>query len=397
MANLRTKTVELLCALVTIAAPLPSFAQTTTNVDISQALANWRRQEAVSVVAEKKRISTLNPKQTPPKQALSSLSGPGLDGGGGVGVLNSNGQLRLLDLAVTDSAPIVRFHKDSYLDILTSKGPLVSNKGTFVTNKEFFACAVKKLSRQDNVFLQYLKPENIKLVVVMTDLPLNLSSLHLTKIVFPSPSGAGSVWEMTQLPSSNLFSTTLPVDYQRPIASYAIQPTIKGSVPRQTLLVSSQMYQALSDQDQCALQIHELLRFISNAGNSVPLLLKTPLKTSYIEHLTRRIMAERPVYVGDIPATNFFKYLAVNGSDKFAPGAIQQIAVNIYDPFDDSRVTARKAEFLYYQMEDAIKTQEAYEEYLMQFATNHPALKNVWYSQEKMELGEYFDLRDLVH
>ncbi|MBO9668162.1 MAG: hypothetical protein J7501_15275 [Bdellovibrio sp.] len=48
------------------------------------------------------------------------------------------------------------------------------------------------------------------------------------------------------------------------------------------------------------------------------MLLKRPLSAFEIEPITRQVMAGQPVFGGELPATSFYKYLAVNGSDQFA-------------------------------------------------------------------------------
>ncbi|WP_413585045.1 hypothetical protein [Bdellovibrio sp. HCB274] len=396
MKNLRVKTVELLCALVTIAATSAAYAQ-TAKVDVSQALENWRRQESISVSAVQKGIIREQPKYISANGNSTALGGPGLDGGGGVGVINSLGQLRFLDQAIGNNNTLVRFDKESYLRIMSQKGNFISNKGTYVSNAEFFACAFDRLQIQDNVLLQFLKPENLRLTVAFTDLPLSRGSVRPSKVVFPSPFGSGFAWEVTQLPASNLFSPSVPADYQKPIASYAVQPTVQSGTSLQVLLVSSQMYNRLSWKDQCALQVHELLRYISNVGaHKVSLLLKRPLSTAEIENLTRKIINKQPVYLAEIPATNFYKYLAVNGSDKFAAGVQEHLSSVLYSPEDDHMLLPEEAESIYDSQRMSILVQQAHEETVLQLGRDYHRLRSILIERDKKLQGSQFSIRDLV-
>ncbi|WP_413575505.1 hypothetical protein ACLVWU_14280 [Bdellovibrio sp. HCB290] len=399
MANLRLKTVKLLCALVTIAAPASLYAQ-SPKVDVSQALKNWQYQESIKVVAEEKGLVKEQPVKTVTNSNSMALGGPGLDGGGGVGVITSQGQFRFLDLAVADREHLIPFSKDIYTDIMDSKGTFVSNQGTYVSNADFFACALKKFQKQNNPLLQFIKPENLRLTVVLTHMPLNNGSLRLSKVVLPSPAGTGFAWEVTQLPASNLSSSSVPSGYQRPIASYAIQPTVKGATAHQVLLVNAQMYEILPGRDKCALQIHELLRYINNVGKlrgkGISLLMKRPLTTSEIERMTNKVFLEQPIFVGEIPATNFFKYLAINGSDEFADGVFEQIASVAYSPDDDYLISAAEAQSLYDTHKDSLKVQTLYEDTMMSVGKNNFDSKSILNEQVQKLKGRTFNLRDLV-
>ncbi len=404
-----SKTVELICVFATFVAPATassasqlehSESRSVTKVELSAALDNWRRQESMSAAAEQKGLID-SAKHSSQVSSQLSLGGPGLDGGGGVGVMTAQGQLRFLDLAVADRTPLIRFDRETYRKIMTSRGNFVSNKGTSVSNEEFFSCAAAKLSRQDNVLLQYLKPENLRLTVVLTDMPLNRGSLHLSRVVLPSPFGTGYAWDVTQLSASDLYSSTLPADYQKPIASYAVQPPIAASLPQQVLLVNSQMYRALSAQDRCALQVHEILRYIGNFGKLWPrgiaFLLKRSLSTQEIEYLTRKVLAGQTVLLGEIPATNFYKYLAVNGSDHFDEESLKRMESTLYSPNDDNQLSPDEANSVYEMNMLSLQMQVVHEASMMQLGRNYGGLKRILIEQDKKLAGQKFDLRDLIH
>ncbi|QDK44129.1 hypothetical protein DOM22_02635 [Bdellovibrio sp. ZAP7] len=252
-----------------------------------------------------------------------AMGGPGMDGGGGGTVLTSDGQLRLLDLALAEQLPLRPFENSSYLDILAPMGFYVRNVARVVPNRSFFACGAELLRRQDNVLLNSIKPEGLDVIVVFTEVPLSQKESRLAQVVFESPNGHGYPYEATQLPKDALASPSLPISYQRPVASYAAQSVDSlGWFPRQTLLVNSQLYNKLSLQDRCALQVHEIFRYLSNSGKledlDISRLLTRPLGTQEIQNLTTKVSHLQTVRLDEIPATDLFKGLSISQQGSIA-------------------------------------------------------------------------------
>jgi hypothetical protein len=125
------------------------------------------------------------------------------------------------------------------------------------------------------------------------------------------------------LPFQDLLSPSVPDQEQRPIASF-----YRGEVPQYTavdwdiLIISQRLYLKLSPIDQCAVQIHERLRYLNTEGQKQSWsLLKRPLTTQEIELITAQIINDIPISEDRIPATPFFEAMAKFGLEKIQKGA----------------------------------------------------------------------------
>lgn len=250
-------------------------------------------------------------------KSSKSSGGPGWDGGGGTGVLLSTGRLRFLDMAAYEKRDLVPFDNETYARMLLKNGRYVPAAGELVKSSEFFSCSDKILSAQSNPLLQYLVSKNLKIEIIKTSVPLDLPQGDGAGTEYQSTSG----WinEVTSLPPEILKSSTYPAEFQRPIASYAAQPVGRaaGGLFEQTLVISSQLYDLLSERDKCALQVHEIFRYVGNFGNigtgsGSPLrLLTRALTTLEIETLTQKVMNGDSVLVSEIPAMESYKLFSV--------------------------------------------------------------------------------------
>lgn len=356
----------------------------------------WQRQENVDKAAKKGGLLTARGSKPPLDKRNLKMGGPGMDGGGGSTVLLENGQVRMLDLAVAEKARLKRFDKKDYAEIMTRNGSTVSNVGTVISNSEFFACATQKLTLQDNLLLQYLRPENIQLYVVLTELPLVQSSHTSPQVVFQSPLGTGYAYQAQQLPEADLFSSSVPTEYQRPVASYAFQAMRHNIVPRQVLLVSSQLYNALSKKDRCALQVHELLRYVANFGKTysrgVPLLVKRSLSTKEIEILTDKIVHNQQVYLSEIPATNFYKFLSIRGSALWTANDSKALQdANIYSLEDDNDLSLGEASVLYEMIRLSDEGNKSFEEGSLELG------RHILQEQTEILRGKVVNIQDILN
>lgn len=257
----------------------------------------------------------------------SMRGGPGMDGGGGIGVITQNENVRLLDLAVADGVPLKNFDKELYEKQLLKFGEEVTSEGQLVSTNDFFSCGIEMIQRQENLLLKTL-PKLLSLQVVFSNLPLEATNLGLLKIPFLSASGW--TYEMSSLPKQALLSPSLDPQLQRPLASYANQHLngVAGSIMKsQTLLISSQLYQLLPNLDRCALQVHEIFRFLSYAGGGMPFdLLTRHLTTQEIESLTVRVMKQEPIALAEIPAANLFRFVTIVGKEALMKMSVEEMS-----------------------------------------------------------------------
>jgi hypothetical protein len=231
-------------------------------------------------------------------------------------VRSFDGKLRFLDLAVAENLEVRDFNNLEYRKNLTQQRRYVSPIGTLVQPNEFFNCAINLLSRQENPLLKYLAENPLDLIVVFTELPLEQSSAQPVSV--PVLAGNRWVYDVPALPAHILSSDSVKSNEQRPVASYAMQNVndVAGLV-RQTLLVSSQLYNQLPLRDRCGVQVHELLRYLANFGshgkNKTLSLLSRPLSTIEIEHMTVKIINQQKIHFDEIPATTLLKAFALVG------------------------------------------------------------------------------------
>ncbi len=301
------KSAQLLAGLLTFFVTASAVAlDSSVSSAINSKLAAWKQ------MVNSQKASTNGGRNL---KDLKSQGGPGFDGGGGTGVLLSTGRLRFLDMAAYEKRDLIPFDNETYARMLLKNGRYVPAAGELVKSSEFFSCSDKILSAQKNPLLQYLVSKNLDIEIVKTSLPLDLP--HGAGTEYQSTSG----WinEVTSLPPEILKSSTYPAEFQRPIASYAAQPVGRaaGGLFEQTLVISSQLYDLLSERDKCALQVHEIFRYAGNFGNigtgsRSPLrLLTRSLTTLEIETLTQKVMNGDPVLLSEIPAMESYKLFSV--------------------------------------------------------------------------------------
>lgn len=359
MRSLRKRSVILLCMFTPFWASLPAMAQQaksgsssfpredralslqTASKAMIENIGQWRRQaNQASLTGVPSKELFQADRQL---QKLRSLSGgPGMDGGGGETVLSQTGEVRFLDLAKAEGLQLKNFDKEIYERQLLKFGEEVTPQGQLVPANDFFSCGIEMLQRQDNLLLRAL-PKLLNLQVVFSNLPLEAVSQGLLRIPFFSSSGW--TYEISSLPQQMLLSPSLDPQLQRPIASYANQSAngVASSLMKsRTLLVNSQLHQLLPNLDQCALQVHEIFRFLGYAGGDMPLSLVTsPFTTQEIESLTVRVMKQEPIVLTEIPATNLFRALAIIGKETLMKMSVEEMAA-AEKILNEQRVTTNK-------------------------------------------------------
>ncbi|MFN8945612.1 MAG: hypothetical protein ACK5WZ_13430, partial [Pseudobdellovibrionaceae bacterium] len=178
---------------------------------------------------------------------------------------------------------------------------------------QFFACSSSKLTNSGNVFLNFLSQNLVHFRVLMTELPLTFI-LHRPEITETlSFRDYGFVHQSGSLPALELlFSPLLPSSMQIPVAGLSRQGTPSHS--RIYLVISQPVYQRLSQEDQCALQVHESLRYLNVLSRIVGhSLLQTQLSTNAIETLTAKIMKGQNISEEELRPTRLFHVLAKIG------------------------------------------------------------------------------------
>jgi hypothetical protein len=319
--------VILFCTVTPFLAPLSALAQQDSvtsfigvlgrkqalSKEVMENIRQWKHQENQALTNVDPHKEFLQ-KDLRMQKLRSMRGGPGMDGGGGDAVLSQTGLVRFLDLAKAEGTPIKNFDKEAYEKQLLKFDDEVSSVGRVVPTNDFFSCGIELFQRQNNPLLKTL-PKILNLQVVLSNLPLEATAQGLLKIPFLGSSGW--TYEMSSLPPEILMSPSLPLEMQRPVASYANQSVngASGSLMKsRTLLVNSQLYQLMPNQDRCALQVHEMLRFFSHTGGGQsPDFLRRTFTTQEIEALTVRITRQEPVSINEIPATNLFRTLAIAG------------------------------------------------------------------------------------
>ena len=288
-------------------------------------------------------------KQVPAKPVIDLKfkklrGGPGMDGGGGQTVLSRDGELRFLDLALSEKIDRRRFDNHEYKQIMAKKGRFVSPLGTALQPQDFFQCAINLLSKQENILLKYLAENPLDIIVVMTNLPLD----HSVEATVSTLGSDGWVRSLMTIPAPILASDSATLEEQRPVASYSMQEANSAAgLVHQTLLVNSQLYSGLSKRDQCGVQVHELLRYLANFGryddNRLLSLLNRPLATSEVEQMTNKIINQQKIHFDEIPATTLLKAFAMVGVESLLSMHDRQI-VAITKMLSDSGYLANSDE-----------------------------------------------------
>lgn len=275
---------------------------------------------------------------------LLSRGGPGLDGGGGVGILSSRGKLHFLDTA-PKTEKWMPFDEESYRDIYHKfAGGRLSKKANLENSEEFFGCAKSILSAQKSSFLKFLSSQVGEFSTLTTELPLESVSSAKEKMVFTTQYG----WygEAVAMNSDQLLSPSLPAVYQRPMASFFRQNTdsdLKESKD-DVLVVSLPLYGLLSPADQCALQIHELFRYLNNRSLSSkgrPQILRKALTTEEIQTFVRQIMAGKSIDERSLRFTRYARVLMKYGTEKALQLSMDQLEA-LDQQFDQSRISKDK-------------------------------------------------------
>lgn len=192
--------------------------------------------------------------------AFSKKGGAGVSGGG-VGILDIDGTVRLYDLY--ENLSVVFFDRNRVLDNYYNRDNRYVKK-LFTPADSFFSCAFEKFKTSKYRVLQdlVLKLEHVKpyLTEFRFDLIQDSKEYHLKQVSFPFVSK---------------LIEDIPSKAQVSLAYYN-----EG-----TLLVQKRYYEALSREDKCALSVHEALRALSNSWVS--------LSDNDVVLLTRYLMNKR--------------------------------------------------------------------------------------------------------
>jgi hypothetical protein len=280
----------------------------------------------------------------------------------------------------------------------------VPTAGEVVKSSDFFNCSDKILGAQSNPLLQYLVSKNLDINILRTRLPLELP--HDRNISVSFLSELGWINNASTLAANYLKSSTYPSEFQRPIASYAAQSVTGGGLFEQTLIISSQLYDLLSERDKCALQVHEIFRYVGNSGQLAPgnrssiSLLKRALTTPEIESLTKKIMAGDQVFLEEIPASDIYKFFSVATREEIGKMSTQefeniqsrlrQLDLIAKPDSDDYEVDIPTTLILYRMWDNAKKSMHLSEEGIMEIR-NVTAKSNQRRLQKKQ-----IDLRSLL-
>jgi len=244
--------------------------------------------------------------------------GAGADGGGGSTVLTKSGAVRFLDLAEAENIPVQDFGTQFVENLYLKQGRWVKPVAQVVASAHFFKCALKKISGQRNPLLRAVNFVDFDLVTVFTPLPLIANQRQKMIVVFPDAANWPN--QARALSPEILRSPNYSSKQQWPVASYAPQSINKnfgGKLKSETLMVSQPLFEVLSEEDRCALEVHEFLRFLGTFGQDMEIRwLDKPLSTAKIEKLTAMIMRNQQVATSEFPATVYFEAIAIYGKEK---------------------------------------------------------------------------------
>jgi len=237
--------------------------------------------------------------------------GPGMDGGGGVSVVDPSNGIRFWDIAKSENIKPLEFSAKHYNDIMLRSHRFVKKTAHTIEPKLFFQCAIDKFKQNENIYLKIMANLTLNLQIALTQVPFPTESNDDWKINIKSTTGW--TYSLKMSAPDKLKSNNLEKHNQRPIAAYVVQ-SIDGldktmKVP--TLIVQSQLYESLSNQDQCAMQVHELLRWMAhdNPYESTWLLTRDWTHRE-IEDLTAKIIHGHEVKNEDIPASPVLKLMS---------------------------------------------------------------------------------------
>jgi hypothetical protein len=204
-----------------------------------------------------------------------SMAGTNVSSGNGRGIVFQDGHVRFLDM-LSDQELSQVISTGSALDVNQVWERYFAQK-RFVKmmatpKSKFFACAISKLT-----------PYAKRMPVLQSVLD-QLDGVQVYEVKFPFMNSI-SEGELDRLdqnfplvsaPSERVRNSRL----QQPLAIYA-----------KNTLVVSKFTEMLPSDDRCALEIHEVLRFLNNN----PGLLDHPLTTPQVENLTRYFMGLKPL------------------------------------------------------------------------------------------------------
>jgi len=230
--------------------------------------------------------------------------GPGIDGGGGVSILSVQNEVRFWDAAQSESVRMQEFTDEQYFKILLSDERYVRRTSTPIRSKDFFSCGINKIKQSGNILLESAVDELFSLEIVETSLPLDLFATHNWSIDYKSDTQW--VYSLDIQNIDLLYTKSIDKKFQRPIAAFALQSTngLYADYFIPTLIVQKQLYKKLNDNDKCALQIHELLRWIADDNNyKLTKLFSRQLTQPELERMTEQLNNRRSVKLIDVPAS----------------------------------------------------------------------------------------------
>jgi hypothetical protein len=183
--------------------------------------------------------------------------------GGGMGIIYSSGNVRLLDLLLGSELPSKSMEPNSINNVFFKRNRYVKKVAREIPY--FFNCAIQKFDQ--------FKDE----IPTLSQAVKSLQTTEVLAVEFRLITGTNSFLEAKPavLPFVAPYSPSAPQAIQEPLASF-----VNGRI-----WVSARFYNALSSSDQCGLSIHESLRLINFGG-----FLRQQLSTKEIEVATRYLM-----------------------------------------------------------------------------------------------------------
>ena len=183
--------------------------------------------------------------------------------GGGSGIILKDGSVHLVDMIKNSIDPTQIASEEEITKMFFEKNRFV--KTLAQKDEHFFDCAINKISAT-NIF-----HKNIWIA--------SLKSSRVLKVELPLFSIKNSVES-----SNALESQAFPI-LADASSSINVKQVALASYNRGDLWVQKRFYEKMSENEQCALSMHEAIRHLNFYYN-----LKTPFSTSDIETLTKGVM-----------------------------------------------------------------------------------------------------------